>query len=774
MSSKLIFLVLICIFILCSEGISQNTADKDIENNRLELVIEYADRILEQGRDRWSGENTPLFADGIDVETGEPVKWLYNGEEFLISNMASQQNLFRMLTGLSNLTGDDKYKEAAKESIAYHFNNLLSPSGLIQWGGHQFIDLATLEPANSGNGFDSFSHEFKDHFPFYELMWEVDEQATNHFIRALWNAHIQNWELLDMSRHGPWNRPMGDLWNNTFTDPDPFFEERGLTFVNAGGDLIYAASLLHEHQGEEGAFEWANNLHNMYVKARHPDTGLGVYQYSKPERREQPPAEGSLENYTNSRYGDRAENQFGAGYGDVAREGWVLWGGRVRTIYVRFGYMLMGLADAIDFGSELFLQETVDGLKALSEHAYRPDHNHFVPMWADGTDLTGQVYPRTGYYGQQGTSWSPLTADMEFLKTYARAYRLSGDAELWQTARNIAQSLGLGEIGTEPGVGVSINMQKIGEGYNEIYALLELYKASPNSQYLERAEIAADRMIADHYHHGFFLPDESHIHANFDRIEPLAILALEADKQGIPESVPHWNGGAGYIHGNFDGLGRTYDNEAIWSVTREEVVLPSVSLNQPGQGQVVSLSPDFSWEPLSYAAQYQIQLTASNFSSVENILLDSTLTDTELLAPIELEGNESYRWRVRAITEGGDSAPWSDSWLFYTDTATSGEGIAQHPVQFQLSQNYPNPFNPTTMIRYGLPVSSHVDLRVYDMAGREVAKLVDQIQPGGYHTVEFNAGGLASGVYIYRLIGTSGNQNGNGKFLKTRKLTLVK
>jgi len=79
----------------------------------------------------------------------------------------------------------------------------------------------------------------------------------------------------------------------------------------------------------------------------------------------------------------------------------------------------------------------------------------------------------------------------------------------------------------------------------------------------------------------------------------------------------------------------------------------------------------------------------------------------------------------------------------------NSEGV---PTSFFVDQNYPNPFNPTTTIKFGLRQENRVDLRVYDILGRQVAVLIDnQSMRSGVHEVQFNASQLASGTYIYRL-----------------------
>ena len=88
------------------------------------------------------------------------------------------------------------------------------------------------------------------------------------------------------------------------------------------------------------------------------------------------------------------------------------------------------------------------------------------------------------------------------------------------------------------------------------------------------------------------------------------------------------------------------------------------------------------------------------------------------------------------------------------------------PEQFVLYQSYPNPFNPTTTIRFELPSRTKLSVKVYDILGREVITLADEIREAGTHHVHFDAGGLASGVYFYRLQA--------GSFIETKKMMLLK
>jgi len=88
------------------------------------------------------------------------------------------------------------------------------------------------------------------------------------------------------------------------------------------------------------------------------------------------------------------------------------------------------------------------------------------------------------------------------------------------------------------------------------------------------------------------------------------------------------------------------------------------------------------------------------------------------------------------------------------------------PADFNLAQNYPNPFNPSTTISFSVPVESFVTLSVYDLMGQEIVSLVKEVRQAGNYEINFDAAGLSSGTYIYKI--TAGN------FIQSKKLMVLK
>lgn len=88
------------------------------------------------------------------------------------------------------------------------------------------------------------------------------------------------------------------------------------------------------------------------------------------------------------------------------------------------------------------------------------------------------------------------------------------------------------------------------------------------------------------------------------------------------------------------------------------------------------------------------------------------------------------------------------------------------PSVYKLYQNYPNPFNPTTTIKYDLPMSSHITIKLYNVLGQEVITLVNEFQEVGFKTLNVDASNLASGVYLYQIKA--------GDFAAVRKFVYLK
>ena len=114
-----------------------------------------------------------------------------------------------------------------------------------------------------------------------------------------------------------------------------------------------------------------------------------------------------------------------------------------------------------------------------------------------------------------------------------------------------------------------------------------------------------------------------------------------------------------------------------------------------------------------------------------------------------------YNYRLKQIDFGG-------SFKYSSEV----EVDVTAPLTFYLEQNYPNPFNPTTTIKYGIPERTFVELKVYDVLGKEIASLVNEEKPSGSYEVEFIANNLPSGIYFYTL--------STGNFFSTKKMVLLK
>ncbi len=185
-----------------------------------------------------------------------------------------------------------------------------------------------------------------------------------------------------------------------------------------------------------------------------------------------------------------------------------------------------------------------------------------------------------------------------------------------------------------------------------------------------------------------------------------------------------------------------------------------------------------------------VELVSFSASFEENAVTLSWSTATELNNQgFEIErSTDKSNWRAIGFKEGKGTTSESHQYsfsdnlsgitstkLYYRLKQVDYDGTFEYssiveaditPFEFLLSQNYPNPFNPTTVISFQLTENSLVTLKVYDVLGNEVATIVNEEKPAGTYRVDFDASGLASGIYLYKLKA--------GNFIATKKMLLMK
>jgi len=124
----------------------------------------------------------------------------------------------------------------------------------------------------------------------------------------------------------------------------------------------------------------------------------------------------------------------------------------------------------------------------------------------------------------------------------------------------------------------------------------------------------------------------------------------------------------------------------------------------------------------------------------------------------EIVGNPDFKIRIRFDGENmseddGDRVTFNNISFDGVNTTSAPNGPGDEiPSGVILEQNYPNPFNSSTIIRYGLPETSHTEISVYNILGQRVARLVNEQRQEGFHEISFDASGLSSGLYFYRLL----------------------
>jgi pectate lyase len=494
----------------------------------LAAVRTHADNLIQHGRDVYGPKHTPLFVDELELPAAiaKPAMWRFNHrteKEVILSNLAEHQPFLRVLDGLTTLSGQAAYRDAAVETLRYAFANLADSTGLLHWGGHCAYDALTDEWV----GYVPGTHELKSAYPHYMLMHQVDAQATERFLQAFWNAHVLDWSVLDFNRHGSYDKPLGPLWDHSYIGRGVWLTTRGLTFTNTGSDLYYAAAMLHHFTGQPKPLEWAKRLLHRYRETCDPITGMAGYQYSI---RYLPGAD---------HWTDRAIHQFsGTLCGHVIREGTITRPRHTRVICFYSAMTRMAMHELLGAEGEEFGRTAIEDLTAYGRWAYRADENIFHTIHTDGTILTGIVFEKDGYYGPAGDSFRSFPVDGQFFLVYAKGYRLSSDAFLWQMVRDIGRGIGLGDLGQAGQEPTGANLTTPCVDPYAILGLIELHRATSQTKYLNLACRVADNILAQRFRDGYFASVSSGPVACPGDETPLALLRLSAELAGKGQAMP--------------------------------------------------------------------------------------------------------------------------------------------------------------------------------------------------------------------------------------------
>ncbi|MCF6268377.1 MAG: T9SS type A sorting domain-containing protein [Melioribacteraceae bacterium] len=241
--------------------------------------------------------------------------------------------------------------------------------------------------------------------------------------------------------------------------------------------------------------------------------------------------------------------------------------------------------------------------------------------------------------------------------------------------------------------------------------------------------------------------------------------------QGSVVNNGTWNSN-NYILGNITNAGKidnyyfeisgNLTNEGSWK-SISQILLNGTEdqfISMPSDSAIISNSIMF--DAMIDGTNYQWTKNGNDISG-EN---SNVLTFSNGLQP----DNATYQ----CIVDGNNSRS-----IIIQSLTDVEEGSEVIPKEYSLSQNYPNPFNPSTVIEFAIPESGNVNLKIFNSIGEEVAKLVNQEMTAGFHSVNFNAINLSSGIYFYRIrVGTSAkgihSETNSATFTQTNKMLLIK
>jgi len=527
----IIILILLCILFI---SINPFVAAYPLEQGKyIEIVENFADMAIEHGRDEYGSVHSPLFVDALNVRTKE--SYIYripdsvvsdtgHPKEQIISSFHIAQVLHITLKELSRLNGDAKYANAAKDAATYGVNNLQHENGLFWMGQHTSYDLKTEKHVGlSGkiiDGYGSTMHEMGQYYPDWRVLHAINPAAVEKYIGEYWAMCLggDGWENFHFGRHLSYTYSAmyhqgGAPFKRTYLIDDdyplPYYLGTAADFARQA-DMIYMAFFYYNVTGDTNALKAGKSLVDYYMRMKFAN-GLGASRYA---------------------WDDES--------GIVAVETVDFWGHRYTpTLHLFFK-----------------MAEMLEG-DPVSDELYDWGVGEAVPF-AELKVGDGNI-------------------ERKRLWALAYAYRRTGDPKIWAALRKIFSHYDLGDIGTSPGVNMNLKFDSYqvhippsntGDYRSRVnneeeymtHALLEIYKATGEQEYLELAAYTADQMISELLYYGFFVRQPKGLYARLGDGKYLALLHLEAAMRGEDLDSDSVMYRYVFYRSTHEGYGKDWDN----------------------------------------------------------------------------------------------------------------------------------------------------------------------------------------------------------------------
>ncbi|MGB8316563.1 MAG: T9SS type A sorting domain-containing protein, partial [Ignavibacteriaceae bacterium] len=330
----------------------------------------------------------------------------------------------------------------------------------------------------------------------------------------------------------------------------------------------------------------------------------------------------------------------------------------------------------------------------------------------------------------------------------------------------------------------------VGIGFNGLYYSKDwgLTWNSVDSGFFTTQQVVAFTAKGDQYYAGL---SEVGISRSLNKGQSWKLFNSNLPKNIFPTKF-YWDGSYLFL-GLFNssaypgGLYRLAPEDSSWVEMNLGINNPSINDIVSGHGRIFAATNNGIFYSIDTSNTWYHSNPNLPFSQVNSLTIvpnnGTLISSSELGVSVSYDLGHSWVLENQGLSKGyyPNTLVLNNKFIF----ATTSEGVMRRPLselvgtvgikekdynnlpdKFTLEQNYPNPFNPTTYLKFSIPKQLFINIKVYDVLGRNIATLVNNIKPAGNYEIEFDGSNLSSGVYFYQIRA--------GEFIKTKKMLLTK